>query len=315
MNLFTKSLLCVAITVFVTSVKTQILVGQTDSKEAARQIFEGNSGKVFGLKALVQISASMQGKQAMSRETSVYANGTVIEDGILLASYRSIRPNATASVRGAAPGLAIKTEVKEIQLVDESGEEFDAKLVLHDEDLDIAFIALDRDSENAGDWSADKIDISQDIELTHLDEVVIVNRSNAQMKFQPTVRMGQVNTIIPRPRRLYSVAGLPLSGAVFNLDGQFVGLSVRKTTGSGGEFSAVLPAKYIRKLLPQAIEKAANMEDEDESGDEGSEAEENSNTDEESDTADESDEKKSDSKDDDSSKDDSGGDGGIRSIR
>ena len=144
-----------------------------------------------------------------------------------------------------------------MKLVDGSGEEFDAKLVLHDEDLGIAFVALDRQSDNADAWSDEPIDIAEDIEITHLDEVVIISRTSEAMRFQPAVKIGEVSTVVRRPRLLYSVGSLSSGSAVFHLDGQFVGLSIRKLS-SDGDFRAVLPAKYIRKLLPQAIEKTAN---------------------------------------------------------
>jgi len=139
------------------------------------------------------------------------------------------------------------------------------------------FVALDRTADNADDWSGTPVDISKDAELQYLDSAIIMSRAGESKRFQPTVRLGDVNTIIPRPRRMYSCSGLTPSSAVFNLDGGFVGLSVRKRPASGAVYSAVLPSKYIRKLLPQAIEKAAEMEaetDQDEEADSESKPEE-----------------------------------------
>jgi len=215
---------------------------------------------------MVKIEASLQGKQVINREVPAFGIGTVISDGMLVASYRMIRPKPSANTPGLArarsQGLKLNTEVKEIKLIDGSGEEFDAKLVLHDVDLDLAFIAIDRKAENTESWSCQPVDISADVELAHLDDVVFLSRAGESMRFQPSVRVSEVNTIIKRPRKLYVTNSLVLGGASFNTQGQFVGMGIRKTSASGGEFSAVLPAKYIRKLLPQAIEKAANIEDE-----------------------------------------------------
>jgi len=238
----------------------------SDLKAAARTVFDTNSPKVYGVKSMVKIEASLQGKQVINREVPAFGIGTVISDGMLVASYRMIRPKPSANTPGLArarsQGLKLNTEVKEIKLIDGSGEEFDAKLVLHDVDLDLAFIAIDRKAENTESWSCQPVDISADVELAHLDDVVFLSRAGESMRFQPSVRVSEVNTIIKRPRKLYVTNSLVLGGASFNTQGQFVGMGIRKASASGGEFSAVLPAKYIRKLLPQAIEKAANIENE-----------------------------------------------------
>lgn len=241
-----------------------VAYAQTDFKAAARKVLETNNSKVFGVKSLVKLEASFQGKQVINREMPAFGIGTVIADGILVVSYRTIKPKASANVQGLAQaqsrGISVETEVKEIKLISESGEEFDANLVLHDADLDLAFVALDRKSENADSWSCDPVNIEDDVELAHLDDVVFLSRAGESMRFQTSIRVGQVNTIIKRPRKLYSVNSLVLGGASFNLDGKYVGMGIRKTSGTGSEFSAVLPAKYIRKLLPQAIEKAKTVE-------------------------------------------------------
>lgn len=295
----------------------------SDSKAAARKVFDTNHSMVYGIKSMVKLEASMGGKQVMNREMPAYGIGTVIADGMLVTSYRTIKPKAQANVQGVAraqaQGLVLNTNVKDIKLIDGSGEEFDAKLVLHDEDLDLAFVALDRKAENAESWSCEPVDISGDVELSHLDDVVYLSRAGESMRFQPSVRVGQVHTVIKRPRRLYATDNLVLGGASFNTAGQFVGLGIRKASGSGGEFSAVLPAKYIRKLLPQAIEKAANIENEEEEPAEGETSEEGESADDkkaaeekddaadEADNAESADDKGSDSDENESRSSDKGG--------
>jgi len=254
----------------------QVLVAQDAvTRNKAREVFEANSGKIFVVKALVNVELSSNGAQAASREATVWTNGPVVSDGMVLIAYSGIKPQLPASIRQR--GVEVKSNAVTVQLVNESGEEFDGRLVLHDEELDIAFVALDRTADNADDWSGTPVDISKDAELQYLDSAIIMSRAGESKRFQPTVRLGDVNTIIPRPRRMYSCSGLTPSSAVFNLDGGFVGLSVRKRPASGAVYSAVLPSKYIRKLLPQAIEKAAEMEaetDQDEEADSESKPEE-----------------------------------------
>ncbi len=233
-----------------------------DSKAAARKVFQDYNSKVFGVKTLTRMEVEMQGRQVPGREVPAYGIGTVIAEDMLVASYRTIKPSPNLQRLSAAQAqnISITTEVKEIKLIDASGEEFDAKLVLHDEDLDLAFIALDRNGDNAESWSCEPVNVNEDVELQHLDDAVFLSRAGESMRFQPSIRLGQVHTILKRPRKLYSTNRMVLSGAAFNLDGQYVGMGIRKKSSSGSEFSAILPAKYIRKLLPQAIEKANSLE-------------------------------------------------------
>lgn len=256
----------------------QSLIAQdATDRSKARKVFEVNSSNIYVVKALVDVEISSNGTQAGNREVTVWSNGPVVADGIVLIAYSGIKPALPANIRRR--GVEMKTTPVKVQLVNQSGEEFDGRLVLHDEDLDIAFIALDRTADNASDWTGEAIDISKDPEFQHLDAAVIMSRDGEAKRFQSTVRLGDVNTIIPRPRRMYSCGGLTTSSSVFNLDGDFVGLSVRKTPASGTAFSAVLPSKYIRKLLPQAIEKAAEEKSTDEVDEEEADKDEVKETD------------------------------------
>ena len=262
--------------------------GQTaDVKAQARILLETHAPKVFGVKSLVQIDASMNGKQVLDQEAPGYGMGIVISDGMLVTSYRSIKPSPTtntALTRARARGMTIETEVTEIKLLDESGEEYDAKLVLHDDDLDLAFISIDRMSESGGSWSCEPAKINESAELTHLDDVIFLSRLGENVRFQPSIRIGQVHTILKRPRKFY-IADRQVPGSpAFNATGELIGMCIRKPN-SGRELSAIIPAKDILKLLPQAIEKAKTMEseepaDEETSEEEASEEEEAAATDE-----------------------------------
>ena len=271
MKLLFELLLIAAVTSISLSPESAQAQADAASKEKARKVFVENSPKIFGLKSLVQVEIVMEGRQAGNSDSNTFSIATAISDNILLCSYRSIKPSPNISrLRRAQLGnVKINTEVKEIKVVDESGEEFDARLVLHDEDLDLAFVAIDKKAENYDSWSCQPVDISQDVELEHLDDIAFLGRSET-LRMQPSVRIDQIHTIIPRPRRHYITSSPVLSGAAFSVDGKFVGLGTRKKSSSGSEYTAVLPSKYIRTFLPQAIEqaeKAASEAAEEEDGD------------------------------------------------
>lgn len=234
----------------------------TDLKASARNVLKVNGSKVYGVKSLVKIDASMNGKQVVDQESPGFGMGIVISDGMLVTSYRSIKPSPTtntALTRARARGMTIETEVTAISLLDESGEEFDAKLVLHDDDLDLAFIAIDRTSENASSWSCEPAKVNENAELDYLDDIIFLSRLGENVRFQPSLRTAQIHTILKRPRKFYISDKQIAGSATFNSAGEFIGLCIRKPN-SGRELGVIIPAKDIMKLLPQAITKAKSME-------------------------------------------------------
>jgi hypothetical protein len=161
---------------------------------------------------------------------------------------------------GNRPGLEIETELSELKLIDQSGEEYDAKLVLHDEVLGVAFVALDPGGENAADFSAKALDFSKDAEFQHLQELIGIGRMPENMRFQAQLRAGEVTAIVERPRKLVHVTGIGASSPVFDEAGHVVGVIVVPKTKEGeAPVPLLLPSKYIRNLVPQAREKQAGL--------------------------------------------------------
>ncbi len=250
---FIKTLACTAMCF------TLFQPAQADFTSDARKVFADNAPSVFGLRGLLEITVTMNGQQAGSQERPLWSNAAVIDEGLLVVAYKSLKPDVGTNA-GNRPGLEIETELSELKLIDESGEEFDAKLVLHDEVLGVAFIALDPDGGNAGDFSAKALDLSQDAEIQHLQELVGIGRMPENMRFQAQVKKGTVTAIVERPRKLVHVSGLSPSSPVFNQSGQMVGVVVVPKTKEGeSPVPLLLPSKYVRNLVAQAKEKQAAL--------------------------------------------------------
>lgn len=124
------------------------------------------------------------------------------------------------------PSVDIKTELSALKVIGADGEEFDAKLVLHDEDLGVAFVAIDPKGDNAKDFKAKPIDISKDITVKHLDKLVSIGRMSEALRSQAQVTIGTVAAIVSKPRSLYLCQGLAMSTPVFTSTGDFVELNV-----------------------------------------------------------------------------------------
>ena len=59
----------------------------TDLKASDRNVLTVSGPKVYGVKSLVKIDASMNGKQVVDQEAPGFGMGIVISDGMLVTSY------------------------------------------------------------------------------------------------------------------------------------------------------------------------------------------------------------------------------------
>ena len=222
---------------------------------AKREIYNTNKGSVYGVKGILKITATLQG-QVKNQEAQIWSNATCIGEGLLVAAYASISPN----VGGNMPNVEITKEIESLKLINAAGEEFDAKLVLHDEDLGLAYISLDPKAENAASWKSQVVDISKDTELGHFDETINISRYADHFRYQSAVTVGTVSAILEKPRKLYQILNTAMSAPSFNEAGVFVGITVAKAAEKGKPTPPVtIPAKYIRKLVEQATSKQAEL--------------------------------------------------------
>lgn len=232
------------------------LPAQADLKEDARKVFTDNAPSILGVRGLLKIDITMNGQPGGSQEKALRSNGVVVADGLVAVAYRTIDPDLTASA-GGRPGLKLESHLSELKLIDASGEEYDAKLVLHDVDLGLAFVALNPKGDKAKDFKVKAIDISKDVEVKHLDELVGLSRMSEKMRSEAKVNIGRVSAIVKRPRTLFILQGISMSSPVFTPKGEFVGLTV--SLKNSGPIPVVIPAKYMRKLLDQAKVKQAEL--------------------------------------------------------
>jgi len=229
---------------------------KSDPNEGLRKVFTDNSPSVLGVRGLLKVDVTMNGQPGGSQEKSLWSNGVVVADGLVALAYRTINPDLDATA-ASRPGLKLESNLSELKLVDPSGEEYDAKLVLHDADLGLAFVAINPKGEKAKEFKVKPIDISKDVEVKHLDEVVGLGRMSEKMRSVASVTMGRVSAIVKRPRTLYIAQGVSMSHPVFTPTGDFIGMTV--SLKNSGPQPVVIPAKYIRKLLDQAKAKQAEL--------------------------------------------------------
>ena len=226
-------------------------------KEAVKAVYNAKKDSILTVKGNMKIKVSMNGKVVQSQDAPIASNGVAIGKNLVLVAYATIKPKIKVPER---PGLTIDTSLEEIKFINASGEEFDAKIVLHDEDLGLAFLALDPKGENATESSAPVIDISKNVELEHLDEIISITRFGSQLRYATAIKTSKVSAVIKKPRKLYLATGASPGSSFFNEKGEFIGITIVKVGPTAKQPTPViLPAKYAFKLVEQAKAKAAEL--------------------------------------------------------
>jgi hypothetical protein len=192
--------------------------------------------------------------------------GLVIDaSGLTVVSYSALNPMerlvGALKSRISSDALKAKSELSRIQMRLEDGTEVPARVVLKDKELDLAFLVPDaKEGDKLPQFSPLKL--SADAAVKELDDVVVISRHARDLGYQPTVTVGQVTSVIAKPRTMYDLSAAPRPGSpVFLPDGRLLGVTVTFGGGEGLTSLAarevlVLPASEITKLADQARKAA-----------------------------------------------------------
>ena len=248
-----------------------------DAPVAAREVFENHQKAVVWVSAVMKMRAGgalggMFGRQ----EQKVEAVGTVIhESGLTVLSYTLLDPtamlNAAMASAGAGGGLGeekieFKSDLSGVKIRLGDGTEVAARLVLKDDDLDLAFVLpTEKDKKLPYLNLVAKADGPK---VKALDEVISVWRLGQALDRQPAVATGRVAAVVNKPRTFYVCSGIEagVGAPAFLGDGRPLGIMVFRKQGmdtnTRGLFSigagsststVVIPAADVMEVAQQAL--------------------------------------------------------------
>jgi S1-C subfamily serine protease len=248
--------------------------GAQDDRAAARDIVKKWQTAIVTVRVVLKMRVSVGGREMQSMDESVETVGTVIDpSGLTVLSLGALNPGAMMNkmMGGGGSGqerMEFGSEPSDVRLRLSDGKELPARIVLRDEDLDLAFLRPTAKP----DKPLVAIDLADEGRPSILDPVVVLSRLGRVGGWTPAASLQTIGAIIERPRTFYVIETGSASGMgtpAFTIGGKVVGLLTMRSVQAGkpGMFSMVggsegmgllpviLPAADVRDIAQQAPEK------------------------------------------------------------
>jgi len=245
-----------------------------DARVAAREVIKKWQEAVVNVRVVLKTRMSMGGREMQSADDSVDAVGTVIDpSGLTVMSLGSLNPGAMmnkivgASVGGGENRVEISSEPTDLKIRLPDGREMPAKIVLRDEDLDLAFIRPT--AKPAAPLVA--INLAESAKPALLEEMVVLSRLGRVGGWASSATLADIGAVIERPRTFYVLGGAPsaMGTPAFSTAGKLVGLLTLRQVDPGrssmfsmmggaeamGLLPVILPAADVLEIAKQATEK------------------------------------------------------------
>jgi S1-C subfamily serine protease len=246
---------------------------QDGTRAAARDVVKKWEAAVVNVRVVLKTRMAMGGREMQSTDDSIDAVGTVIDpSGLTVLSLGSLNPGAVMnrimSSTGASENrMEITSEPTDLKIRLADGRELPARIVLRDEDLDLAFIRPTTKPASA----LVAINLSDSAKPQLLDEVLVLSRLGRVGGWTAGGAIQQVGAIIERPRTFFVLAGTTggVGTPAFALNGKVIGLLTVRQVDAGrstmfammggsealGILPVILPAADVVDIAAQAPEK------------------------------------------------------------
>jgi S1-C subfamily serine protease len=245
-----------------------------DTRAAARDVVKKWQEAVVNVRVVLKMRMSMGGREMQASDDPVDTVGTVIDpSGLTVLSLGSLNPGAMMSkLMGAGggngqPSVEITSEPTEVKIRLANGRELPAKIVLRDEDLDLAFLR----PTTRPDTPLVALDLTDAAKPALLDQVLVLSRLGRVGGWTAGAALYDVGAIIEKPRTFYVLAGASsgMGTPAFLTNGRVVGLltmrqieagrasmaSMMGGTESMGMLGVILPAADVLEIAKQAPER------------------------------------------------------------
>jgi hypothetical protein len=245
-----------------------------EDRAAAREIVKRWQAAIVNVRVVLKMRVSVGGREMQSMDESVETVGTVIDpQGLTVLSLGSLNPGSMMNRLMGSGGsgqdrMEIGSEPTDVKLRLSDGRELAARIVLRDEDLDLAFLR----PTVKPDAPLVAVDLTNEARPELLDAVLVLSRLGRVGGWAPAASIQTIGAIIERPRTFYVIQSGGTGGMgtpAFTPSGRIVGLLTMRSVQGGkpGMFSmmggteglgllpVILPAADVRDIARQAPDK------------------------------------------------------------
>jgi hypothetical protein len=240
---------CVALFILAPGACLTLQAISPEEAAAGREVLRQYADTVIGVELVATISGAQGDRPIPATERKFEVNGTVIgPGGLTVLSLGSFDPRV-----GLLPGIRLdEPQFKEVKLRLADGTEFPARIVLKDEDLDLAFVAPDPPADGAPPLPAfAHVDLGKAATAEVLGTYFDVARGNKRVQRVAAVRVVSVTAILEKPRRFFLATDYSPGCPVFDAAGRVLGLSVRQIAEGRPVGNIILPPSDIAEMAPQ----------------------------------------------------------------
>jgi hypothetical protein len=248
--------------------------------DSGRKLLKGSANAVVGLTAIAKLQIKASGAGSVEKELKLDCTSLVIDpSGLSVTSLTNLNPqNALPRMRaqgknGEATELSFECELRGIKMRLPDGSEVPARVVLKDDDLDLAFLAPNEPLSDANKKKLAVVAVEAGKAAEALDAIIQLGRTGKDFNYAPAVQTARISAVLTKPRTYYLGATGGLGSPVFSEQGKLIGLvtrfvSAEKEAGgdalstalhgaqSGGAVRVIVPAADIAKLVDQAKDAA-----------------------------------------------------------
>jgi len=247
--------------------------------DASKDLMKTYGKAIVHVEAVVKITATGGGPMIKmpDQEQKVKVLGTVIDaSGLtivpLLDPTKAIG-KMKINAGGQAIELSFKGEVREVKYRLADGTEIPGRLVLTDDDLNLAFVAPEKPLDKKTLAKIAHVDLTKTAKKASiLDKIITLGRLGKTLNHTLSVRVGRISAIVTKPRTFYVGSG-SIGSPVFTANGKLLGICTRRAAkggktrslgmmsmmgrGAGGATAApvILPAADVKEIADQAKEE------------------------------------------------------------
>jgi hypothetical protein len=243
-----------------------------DPRTQGREIVKKWSDAIVNVRVVLKTRMSMGGREVQASDDPVDAVGTVIDpSGLTVLSLGSLNPGGMMSRLMASAAneaqMSITTEPSDLKIRFPDGREVPAKIVLRDEDLDLAFLRPTTRPEKP----LVAINLADAAKPALLDQVTVLTRLGRVGGWTPGAALHDISAIIEKPRTFYVLDGVAsgMGTPAFLGSGKVVGLLTLRQIEAGrasmmagfggmeslGLLPVILPAEDVLEIAKQAPDK------------------------------------------------------------